>query len=394
MSWTGPDEIAARTRRRWNDGSLLAAYAHGHPFPVLEVPLRGPTARELAADLACAQSWAQEVTRGSRRGTAYTVESRQVGGRVVGRNTLPARARVESYAQAWRLLGVERQVATFGRLQELTRERVPPLAAWIEAHPLRLLEHARDWERLLDTAVWLVENSGRGRYLREVEVPGVDTKFVAAHRSLLADLLEVLLPASAVDGRHSRGAGFAERYGFAEPPQLVRMRVAAGFAGLPRELSEVALLPEELAQLQVTVPRAVVVENLVTYLAVPVPAEGVVIWGGGYAVARLGRVRWLRATDVVYAGDLDTHGFAILSLLRGLFPQTRSVLMDRATLLAHRDRWGQESAPSRARLEHLTAPEQALYQDLVEDVFAPALRLEQERLAWSWVESAFAALSE
>jgi hypothetical protein len=88
---------------------------------------------------------------------------------------------------------------------------------------------------------------------------------------------------------------------------------------------------------------------------------------------------------VTYAGDLDTHGFAILNTLRASVPQTRSLLMDRETLLAHRDRWGFESSPTRARLDYLTRTEQALYTDLVEDVYAPSLRLEQERLDWEWV---------
>jgi hypothetical protein len=68
--------------------------------------------------------------------------------------------------------------------------------------------------------------------------------------------------------------------------------------------------------------------------------------------------------------------------------------MDRATLLAHRDRWGQESSPTRARLDHLTEAEQTLYQELVEDVYAPSLRLEQERLDWTWVQAAIEPLLE
>ncbi len=89
-----------------------------------------------------------------------------------------------------------------------------------------------------------------------------------------------------------------------------------------------------------------------------------------------------------YSGDFDTHGFAILSLLRGGIPQVESVLMDRQTLLAHGERWGQEPSPTRGRLTDLTMAEMALYQELVEDVYAPALRLEQERLDWRWVERA------
>jgi hypothetical protein len=83
-----------------------------------------------------------------------------------------------------------------------------------------------------------------------------------------------------------------------------------------------------------------------------------VTWGAGYYAGRLGRVPWIRdAPQVTYAGDLDTHGFAILNTLRASVPQTRSLLMDRETLLAHRDRWGFESSPTRARLDYLPRTE-------------------------------------
>ena len=136
-----------------------------------------------------------------------------------------------------------------------------------------------------------------------------------------------------------------------------------------------------------------VVENEVTYLSVPVGAGELVVFGSGYTVAALGRVPWLAGCDVRYWGDLDTHGFAILSRLRAWLPQVRSLLMDRDTLLLHRDRWGLEPSPTQARLEHLTTAEADLYKDLVEDVFAPAVRLEQERIGWAHVESALASLT-
>jgi hypothetical protein len=72
-------------------------------------------------------------------------------------------------------------------------------------------------------------------------------------------------------------------------------------------------------------------------------------------------------------------------------PQTQSLMMEQATLLAHRERWGREPSPTRGRLANLDGAEQALYQDLVEDVHAPSLRLEQERLDWRWVEGALGA---
>jgi hypothetical protein len=58
--------------------------------------------------------------------------------------------------------------------------------------------------------------------------------------------------------------------------------------------------------------------------------------------------------------------------------------MDQATLLAHRDAWGSEPAPSRAALSRLTADEAALYEALGSDAHGPAVRLEQELIRWDW----------
>ena len=94
--------------------------------------------------------------------------------------------------------------------------------------------------------------------------------------------------------------------------------------------------------------------------------------------------------EVVYWGDLDTHGFDILDRLRTRFPTVRSILMDEATLLGHRGQWVEEPSPTNRALAHLTGPEKALYGDLVEDRFGTRIRLEQERVRFSLVERALA----
>ena len=64
--------------------------------------------------------------------------------------------------------------------------------------------------------------------------------------------------------------------------------------------------------------------------------------------------------------------------------------MDRATFLAHRDLWTSEGSPTKADLTRLRPEECDLYDDLRYDRLAPSLRLEQERIGFSWVESALA----
>jgi hypothetical protein len=129
---------------------------------------------------------------------------------------------------------------------------------------------------------------------------------------------------------------------------------------------------------------AVVIENEITFLSVPVPDGGVVLWGKGFEVSRATSLPWLVNAEIRYWGDLDTHGFAILNQLRARLPQTRSFLMDRDTLLAHRERWVTEPTPTAAHLDRLRDDEQALYEDLVTDRFGVRVRLEQERIDWAW----------
>lgn len=372
MTWTTPADLAAKLRRRWDDGTLLRAYAAGEPFSRAEIGLRGPRASEMGERLAEVQRWAAQLVAGSRDGACFTLEYASIGGRLIGRNQLPRRAIVESYDQAWRLLGVRQDVARYdGVLAETAVE--PVVREWVGRQPLTALSLAGEWPRLLAAYRWLDDHRGSGRYLREITAPGVDTKFAELHQVVLSKLLDV--PASST--------GFLAGLGLRARPEFVRFRPAPEL-GLMSPASELSLRADELPALDVTVRTALVVENEISYLSVPVPPVGLVIWGKGFNVDRVGALPWLRSAEVVYWGDLDTYGFMILDRLRARLPQTRSVLMDRETLLAHRERWVTEHSPTSVRLQHLTDDERALYDDLVEDRLAQKLRLEQERIDWSW----------
>lgn len=372
--WTTAADLRTAVRRRWSDGSLLRALAAGSPFPELDLPVRGPGAGQIGDDLAAVQRWIADLEAGSDDGRRFELVYAGIGGRHFGRNQLPARARVVSYDQAWRLLGVTREVTALRRVLDLS-ERHPDVRTWVAERPLAALDVAEEWEQVLAAYSWLDGARGSRRYLREISAPGVDTKFVERHRPVLAQLL----------GADRGSAGFVSSLGLATKPDSLRLRCDPAVLGLPAPLSEGTFRVDELAALSVALRTAVVVENETTYLTLPVPDAGVLVWGKGFEVDRLGALPWLRDADIHYWGDLDTHGFAILHRLRAWLPHTRSFLMDSETLVRHRERWGREPAPTAARLDRLGADEAALYCDLVSDRLGEAVRLEQERIDWAWV---------
>lgn len=381
--WTTSADVAARVRRRWDDGSLLRSLGGASAFEPIEVPLRGPRASEIGDDLAAVRSWVAELDRGRRSDRRYGLVWKSVGGRNIGRNSLPARAIVSSLDQVRELLGVGREVDRFEEMLALAAPW-PAVRAWILTSPHRALAHADRFDALLAAYEWLDLHRGSGTYLREVSAPGVDTKFIETNRSALAGML----------GVSSTPAGFLSMLGLATKPQLVRVRPAASLGLVASGVTEVALRPDELRRLELRPASALVIENEITYLSVDVPADGVVLWGRGFDVDQVGRLAWLADADVVYWGDIDTHGFAILDRLRAFLPHTRSVLMDRETLLAHRERWVTESSPAASTLTRLTVEEFGLYDDLVSDVFGERVRLEQERVDWWWAAKRLSAAAE
>lgn len=378
--WTTPADIATKVRRRWDDGTLLRAYAAGDPFEAIDVPLRGPSPSEIGDDLGAVRDWVARLDAGRRDGRRYALAWRAIGGRSIGRNDVPARAVVSSFDQAWTLLGVGETVRRFDDLLVLV-DGHHAVRSWAIAHPHRALELREDIPRLVAAHAWLDAHRDSGLYLRQISAPDIDTKFAERHRGALAAML----------GVPSTPTGFLSELGLSSKPEFVRLRAAPSL-GLPEPVSELALRASELALLDFKPRMAIVVENEITYLSVAVPPEGVVIWGKGFEVDRVGRLPWLADVEVNYWGDIDTHGFAILDRLRAWLPQTQSVLMDRETLVAHRDRWGREGRPTSALLTRLTSRELDLYTDLVSDALGERIRLEQERIDWGRVQDRLAQI--
>lgn len=250
------------------------------------------------------------------------------------------------------------------------------------------MDLAERWERLLAVVAWLQAHPLPGVYLRQVDAPGVDSKFIEAHRGVLTEMLEAALAPEAVDTRASGTAQFARRFGFLDKPVRIRFRLLdPALPSLPgcEGLSDITLDAASFAALALPVERVFITENETNFLAFPEVARAIVVFGAGYGWEALARATWLHRCRLHYWGDIDTHGFAILDQLRVYFPHAASFLMDRETLLAHRSHWGEEPEPARHDLSRLTTEEAAVYHDLRFDRLQPRLRLEQERIGYGWV---------
>jgi len=313
---------------------------------------------------------------------------------------VPAAAVFDNLDDVLASTGKRREAA---RLSDATRavlDRYPSLLPWLLRRPLEALERVDEWPMLLATLDWFRLNPRSGRYLRQVDAPGVHSKFVESRRGLISELLDLVLDQQDIDDEAKGSGAFNRRYGLVDKPVLVRLRsldettrLCIVSPGTPAvAIAELALRQFDFARLfplgESPFNEVFVTENEVNYLAFPDRRNAVVVLGGGYGFSQLAGATWLHGPRIRYWGDLDTHGFAILDQFRSTFPEAESFLMDRDTLLAHKELWTTEPSPTHAELQRLTSKETSLYNDLRHDRLSTSLRLEQERLRFSWVESA------
>ncbi|MFI8367160.1 Wadjet anti-phage system protein JetD domain-containing protein [Streptomyces sp. NPDC085466] len=362
----------------------LTQLAVGADWEPVDVPLRGPKPADITRHYEAARAWTASWNPDSRK--HLRVEHKRLGGRLAGVNNVPDRVWIDSREDLWSLLGVTNTVSRFTSLLTTAHDTMPPLAAWMTAHPMKVVKLQADWPRIAATLRWIADyQGGPAIYVRQIDVPGVDTKFIEHHRPILTTLLEYCLPPDRIDTEAPR-TDFAARFGFLQKPSYVRFRLLDGATlGGFRELT---VRTHEFRSPPPGITTVYVVENETTYLAFPDRPHSIVIHGGGYAVTLLSTLAWLRDVRLIYWGDLDTHGFAILDRLRQEFPHTESILMTRDILVSHRDQWVKEASPTHERLDNLTPEEAALHESLKEGSLGDNIRLEQERIRFRRVEEA------
>jgi hypothetical protein len=372
--WTTPADLRRQVHRLWDNGRLLSASLNGENLFPLELRLRGPDTRALSERFEEVRQWIRELESENQ----YAIEWREINHRLLGRNRVPSRVVVPGEREALELIGKTEDAARFHCLAAVTRENLPELVPWLARRPLVALENAADWDRILAVLAWFHAHPRSGLYLRQLDIAGVDTKFIEARKPLLAQLLDIVV------APQPEQRSFEARYGLLSKPSQIRFRILDQRLAI-RGLTDLAVPAREFATLDLPVERVFITENEINGLAFPPVPGGLVVFGLGYGLDRLSEARWLHRGALHYWGDIDTYGFHILDRLRVLFPGAQSFLMDRETLLEHTALWVRESTTYDGELPLLTSAERALHEDLRHNRLGHRVRLEQERIPFGWL---------
>jgi hypothetical protein len=124
----------------------------------------------------------------------------------------------------------------------------------------------------------------------------------------------------------------------------------------------------------------VVTENKMNFLTLPQLPNALGVWGGGNAAQLLTTISWLNNCRVLYWGDMDVHGFHIVSRLRAAFPHLTTAMMDLSTLNDCSKLIANTRAATYEETKCLTFAEQQAY----ERVKSSQILLEQEKIPYAY----------
>ncbi|MGJ1269848.1 Wadjet anti-phage system protein JetD domain-containing protein [Sphingobacterium spiritivorum] len=315
-----------------------------------------------------------------RKGYGYTVISEKVKTRSHGLQDIPQSIRFDTLQDFLKFIGKVKEYEEFESNCNLINSEIPELKDWTIKNPLKIVQNQNKWENLLKVCRYFTQNPKPNLYIRELPI-NVHTKFIERNKGVIRELLDTLL----TEHVNSDSKEFEKRFHlkFSEP--LIRFKI------LDKEISQkyfsgiddLAIPVSQFETLNLPIKRVLVVENkttLYTALTLPKMDRSIAIFGSGFSVHNLKNAQWFSNVELLYWGDIDVHGFEILSQFRSYFPYAQSMLMDKTTFETFFE--NDKGTPTNISVMlNLTEEERQLYELLKINNW----RLEQEKIPFYWV---------
>ena len=378
-------------------------------------PLNIPAAKGSATDdFDRRKKESEDLYRYSKqaKGFGYTVVTTCIKTRSKGNQTVIEKIVFETETDFLRFIKKETEACNFKTNLDHIKTQCCKFDAadiqhdWTTQHCSILTQafKAQYWEQLFLCADWFLHNSPCGLYLREIPLP-VHTKFIEQNRTLIFSLYCALKRNNhgnetdaallfSPELKNTVESVYAE-WGIRTALPFIRFRlldktIGVILAGETIPSGEAQLPLESFAALNFGfIDTIFIVENLLVYLTFPAVPNSLCIFGSGFAAVQLQHNRHLYQKRLYYFGDIDEHGFEILSDFRAIFPDVISFCMDSTTYQT----FSAFAVPGKSGKRNiaelrLTPEELELFRFLQEH---PACsRLEQERITQAFIKGRLA----
>ena len=310
-----------------------------------------------------------------KKGYGYTIEYQTVKTKRHGIQDIPTSISFQTEYDYLKYINEEKDTAKFKKDVASILSSYPELKDWIYKHPIKVIEN--DWESLLKVCKYFKAVPQPHLYIRELPIQ-VHTKFIENNTGIIRELLDIII-AEYLNYEEKR---FEPHFNLKYDETLVRFRILdevicqQQFGGI----DDISIPISKFQNIALPIHTVYIVENKMNMLTFPAQSNGIVVFGKGFGVDIMKNVEWLKTKKIYYWGDLDAHGFQILSEIRTHFEQVESFLMDRHTFdLFYEGDKGTETNVEKNLC--LTSEESEMFNYLKENNY----RLEQEKIPYEFV---------
>lgn len=370
------ETISKKLITLYNRAEHLKAYLRKEAFEV-EFLFKRLSAKDIENSFNQVNLWVKELNQ-----LPFNIEFKQFSYRSLGEQSLPFSLKI-SEEEFLDYVGKREEARRDIALLEKSFSDFEALRELLSTNPKLIMEYRDVWDKLLTICHYFVVNSNHNLYIRELDIEGVDSKFIEKHKGILDILLEIVLESQFYNSsiRKISHYGFEKKYGLKYDLPTIRFRILDSNLYI-NGLDDLSLPLNLMKSLELKCQDVYITENKINGLTFPKRKNAIVIFGLGYGIESLKEVEWLNDKNIYYWGDIDTHGFAMLSQIRGYFPSTESILMDYETLMRFKHLAVIENKPFKGELSNLTKEEERVFNGLKNSDYGEALRIEQERIPY------------
>lgn len=365
-----PTEIKQKATNKYN--TYLQSVVEGIPF--IPIPIAGnkrPDSNpvKFEAELTELISHSKD-----KKGYGYVIEYQTVKTKLMGTQGLPTSIVFQTESDFLKFIGKEKETAKFKKDIATILSIFPELKEWILKYPQKVIDN--DWDGLLKVCTYFKHNPMPHLYIRELPIQ-VHTKFIERNKGIVKELLNIII----ADYINENEKDFEPRFNLKYAEPIVRFRILdhslsqQSFSGI----EDISIPLGQFQNLNLPIKSVYIVENKINMLSFPSIDNSIVIWGEGFGVDKVKDALWLNDKDIYYWGDLDAHGFQILSEARSHFRHVKSFLMDKATFDAFFE--GDEGTITTVEKDLCLTPEE---NEMFQYLKSNNLRLEQEKIPYGY----------
>lgn len=395
-----PDEIKKEALRWYFD--FLTASVQGEPFFPKDIRFIGKIKpSETLKDFPKIQKELENLRQESKDtiGYGYRIDFIKRKDKKIGEQLFPDRIYFDTPSDYLKFIGKEKEFERFLRVSHKITIEIPDLNSWIIDHPQKVIDNFEKWDDLVKVCKFFIKNPRPDLYIRELPLD-ISTKFVEGNQAIIRTLLDTLI----ADHIKNDESDFEKRFNLKYREELIRIRILD--EQLAKKLffgvTDFSIPISQFVSLNIPCKRVFVLENhtnftnfsnIFNFLTLPHLADSIAIFGKGFQIGLLKNAQWLSDKQIVYWGDIDAHGFQILSQIRGYFPQTLSCMMDFETFHEFQDLAVPGIDTTVTELTNLTHDEHQLFTHLLD--IRERNRLEQEKIPQSYaLKKIIRAMSE